>query len=177
MSNSRNKEDGGNMASKLEELCGERIRMLNMQTYYTITDYMVHNEYIMEKDISRVYAKITEMDTGMKKDSIVFELACFELGMISEEDLIDIIIKFRGVEVILPAELEQMQVTYESFNEDLCKKHQFFEYINPNGSPNVKYIVVSFTSAERINSFLKRSISDYRIRYSLPAYIDKVLGS
>ena len=38
------------MASRIEELCGERINMLNMQTYYTIIDYMVHNEYIMQKD-------------------------------------------------------------------------------------------------------------------------------
>lgn len=163
------------MASKLEELCGERINMLNMQAYYTIIDYMVNNEYIMQKDVERVYAKITDMDTGMKKDSIVFEMACYELGMITEQDLIDIIVRFRGAEVILPAELEQMQVTYQSFNQELCKKHQFFEYVNPEGVTNVKYIVVSFISAERINSFLKRSFSDYRIRYSLPAYIQKVL--
>ena len=164
------------MASRIEELCGERINMLNMQTYYTIIDYMVHNEYIMQKDVDRVYAKITEMDTGMKKDSIVFEMACYALEMITEQDLIDLIVRFRGVEVILPAELEQMKQTYESFNDALCKKHLFFEYVNPDGLANVKYMVVSFTSAERINSFLKRSISDYRIRYSLPSYIEKVLN-
>lgn len=157
--------------SNLEALCGERLRMLNMQTYYTIVDYMVHNEYIMPKEVEKVYAKIAEMDTGMKKDSIIFEMACYALEMITEQDLIDIIVKFRGVEVVLPSELENMRVTYESFNPDLCHKHLFFEYVNPDGLANVKYMVVAFTSAERINSFLRRSISDYRIRYSLPSYI------
>lgn len=163
------------MASSLQNICGERLQMLNMQTYYTITDYMVHNGYITQKDIEKVYAQIISMDSGMKKDSIIFEMACHELGLISEQDLIDIIIRFRGVEVVLPSELNTMEISFDSFNKELCEKHLFFEYINQNGTKDVKYVVVSFTSAERINSFLRRSISDYRIRYSLPEYIKPVI--
>lgn len=159
------------MAMYLQNICGERLRMLNMQTYYTIADYMIHNEYIMSKDVEAVYAKISSMDSGMKKDSVIFEMACFELGMITEQDLIDIIVRFRGVEVVLPSEIRTMEITYDSFSKELCEKHLFFEYVNKEGAQNIKYVVVSFTSAERINGFLRRSIADYRIRYSLPIYI------
>jgi len=162
--------------SNIVSLIKERIDNLNMKTFHVITDYMIGERLITEDNLKPIYDEIAEMNTNMEKHSVVFEIAAYNIGLITEEQLKNIITKFRGLEVVSVQEMRNMEIVFDSFNPEMCKKYLFFEYKDRNSVGDVKNIVVAFTYADKINTLLKRTVSEFRIRYTLPSYIEQVLN-
>jgi len=161
--------------SNIVNLIKERIDNLNMKTFHVITDYMISERLIAEDDIKLIYNEISNMNTNMDKHSVVFEIAAYNISLITEEQLKDIITKFRGIEVVSIQEMQNMKIVFDSFNFDMCKKYLFFEYKKESPANQVKNIVVAFTYADKINTLLKRTVSEFRIRYTLPSYIEQII--
>ena len=161
--------------SDIVKLIKARIDNLNMKTFHVITDYMVEEGFIKEENIKVIYHEIADMNTNMDKHSVIFEIAAFNLGLITEEQLKNIITSFRGIEIVNIQEMREMQANFNSFPLQMCQKYQFFEAKNTNSSTLTKNIIVAFTYADKINTLLKRTISEFRIRYTLPLYIEQFL--
>lgn len=159
--------------SNIVSLIKERIDNLNMKTFHVITEYMKNEDLIKEEDTRAIYNEISVMNTNMDKHSVVFEIAAYNIGLITEEQLKNIITKFRGIEVVSPQEMSEMEVIFNSFSPTMCKKHLFFEVKNKDSANKTKNIVVAFTYADKINTLLKRTISEFRIRYTLPSYMEQ----
>lgn len=167
---------GGFFMSNIVNLIKERIDNLNMKTFHVITDYMIDEKLLTEDNVKVVYDEISKMNTNMEKHSVIFEIAAYNAGFITEDQLKDIITKFRGIEVVGIQEMNEMTVVFDSFNPDMCKKYLFFEYKKENAN-ETKNIVVAFTYADKINTLLKRTVSEFRIRYTLPSYMEQVSKS
>lgn len=160
--------------SNLQALIKDRIDALNMQTHSSIIDYMIGEKYISENDVTDIYNEIILMDTNMDRRSIIFEIAAFNIGLIAEETLIEIITKYRGSEVVQSDEMSEMEGVFKTFNKDMCRKYSFFEYQNKTNS-GARYMICSFATADKVSSLIKRNIEDFRIRYSIPAIINEKL--
>lgn len=161
--------------SNIVSLIKERVDNLNMKTFHVITDYMVGERLITEDHVKIIYDEISKMNTNMDKHSVVFEIAAYNAGFITEEQLKDIITKFRGIEVVGVQEMSEMKIVFDSFNSEMCKKYLFFEYKNQSAAIETKNIVVAFTYADKINTLLKRTVSEFRIRYTLPSYMEQII--
>ena len=163
--------------SNIVNLIKERIDNLNMKTFHVISDYMISEKLITEDQVKVIYDEISTMNTNMDKHSVIFEIAAYNAGLITEEQLKDTITKFRGIEVVSPQEISKMNIVFDSFNEEMCKKYLFFQYKNPSSANDVKNIVVAFNYADKINTLLKRTVSEFRIRYTLPSYIEQLFAN
>lgn len=161
--------------SNLQALIKGRIDALNMQTHSSIIDYMIGEKYISEDDVPAIYNEITRMETTLDRRSVVFEIAAFNICLISEETLIDIITKYRGTEVVQRDEMEGMEPVYKTFNPEMCQKYAFFEYQSV-GNNGTRFMVCSFTTYDKVSSLIKRNIEDFRIRYSIPSVIQDKLS-
>lgn len=162
--------------SGLQTLIKDRIDALNMQMHSSIVDYMVVEKYISAGNVAEIYDEIVRMDTTLDKESVIFEIAAFNIGLISEETLIDIITNFRGEEVVQKEEMSQMEISNEIFSQEMCAKYSFFEY-KCDSSSDTKYMVCSFTTYNTVSNLIKRSIEDFRIRYSIPSIIFEKLNA
>lgn len=161
--------------SNIVNLIKARIDNLNMKTFHVITDYMIGEGLITENDIKSIYEEISKMNTNMDKHSVIFEIAAYNIGLVTEEQLKDIITKFRGIEVVSIQEMKEMKIVFDSFNPEMCKRYLFFEYKKQDSANDTKNVVVAFTYADKINTLLKRTVSEYRIRYTLPSYMEQII--
>ena len=93
--------------SNLDALIGERISNLDMRIYHTINDYMVGNNYVKSENIQAIHDKVNKLNYK-EKSWIGFEIAAFELGFITEEDLIEIINDYRNIGVVTKDEINKM---------------------------------------------------------------------
>lgn len=161
--------------SNIVNLIKARIDNLNMKTFHVITDYMIGEGLITENDIKSIYEEISKMNTNMDKHSVIFEIAAYNIGLVTEEQLKDIITKFRGIEVVSIQEMKEMKIVFDSFNPEMCKRYLFFEYKKQDSANDTKNVVVAFTYSDKINTLLKRTVSEYRIRYTLPSYMEQII--
>lgn len=161
--------------SNIVNLIKARIDNLNMKTFHVITDYMIGEGLITENDIKSIYEEISKLNTNMDKHSVIFEIAAYNIGLVTEEQLKDIITKFRGIEVVSIQEMKEMKIVFDSFNPEMCKRYLFFEYKKQDSANDTKNVVVAFTYADKINTLLKRTVSEYRIRYTLPSYMEQII--
>ena len=161
--------------SNIVNLIKARIDNSNMKTFHVITDYMIGEGLITENDIKSIYEEISKMNTNMDKHSVIFEIAAYNIGLVTEEQLKDIITKFRGIEVVSIQEMKEMKIVFDSFNPEMCKRYLFFEYKKQDSANDTKNVVVAFTYADKINTLLKRTVSEYRIRYTLPSYMEQII--
>ena len=160
--------------SNLDTLIGERISNLDMKIYHTINDYMVGNNYVKPENIQAIHDKVNKLNYK-EKSWIGFEIAAFELGFITEKDLIEIISDYRNIGVVTKDEINKMSFVFDNFSYELCNKYKFVEYISNESKLGTILILSSFSNTNEVNEMLKRKYSNFKIRYTIPKFIEQIL--
>lgn len=161
--------------TRLSDIAKRNLSQIGSMTLHsTPEEYCVNREYLTEEDAKRVNAEIRRQQKSFGK-LLDFPLMAHQMGLLNEAKTIDTITHFKTIEIIPSAKVEEEQVTFRLFNYAYCKKKRFFEYISPYDDEH--YFYVSITHSSVFPESVKRYISHYKMRVTLPDVIDKMLDA
>lgn len=147
-------------------LAKERLKGLNMRLFHSAEEYFLSMGILSEKEAA--LAK----DFQKKWQIADLELAAFQLGLISDEELVKALVEYQGKEIVAKDEVEQLVPVFDTFRYEICIRYHFFEYENTDKS--CKWILASY-DAKGTEDILKREFEEYRIRETIPLYITNKL--
>lgn len=147
---------------------------IDMKLYSSPAEYLISRGIMNAGQADIIYRRFREQNKLHRKNTIDFELTAYEYGFLNEDSLIDCIVSFRGLDVVRKDELDIMTPIFDVFPAKFCKKHHCFQYKSTTTKPDVVCMVASLNNPE-IEPTIKRNVEKYRIRYTIPAYVEEKL--